>query len=54
MTFQSLTWGILGLAIVFIIYDVWTNRRAERLARDKEFQMIDNFELIQEMKTWKE
>jgi len=55
MTWFRLTVIVLVFAPIFIPYDVWTNRKAERNARQKEgAQMLDNFELIQMVRAKKE
>ena len=48
LTLFKLVIGIGILAAIFIPYNRWLDRKAERAGR--RVQMIDNFELIQAMK----
>ena len=52
MTWLRLALIVAGFAALFIPFDIWMNRKSDRIARKKDgAQMIDNFELIQAIKT---
>lgn len=47
LTWFRLTMIVVIFAAIFVPYDLWLNRKSDRLVRQKDgAQMIDNYELI--------